>query len=534
MHPLLARRRGLLLYLLAWTPILTLLAAIDWASGRMPALEAAAVLGPSCLVYAFVCLSPWYICRIRPLGVARLAGLAATWTTAALAASLVLVGVAWVTASVLSQIHPFETAEQKIRGDLPLLFGMGLLLYLLSAGLHYMALAAEQGREAERRAAEARALAREAQLQVLKMQINPHFLFNSLHSIAALATLDGGRAREMCIRLSDFLRSSLGLADRERIPLEDELALARNYLEVERVRFGDRLRVEEQIELGCRECLVPALLLQPLMENAVKHGIAGLVEGGSIRLAVSRAAAEVTVTVENAFDPDMPPPRKNGLGLAHVRRRLQASYGEAASLEAGSVGDAYRVVLRFPCELGIGVSPGLARLRRDGRPGGPPHRLAGVLVLNWRAGAEYARVDFGPFPGCSLRPADLRQTSGLCVRCCFYTGPGDRCYHCRLQHRRCGASPSAAIQGPRPAGRGLDHQHSRKRPGQTICDLRGLRGVPSWRADPGKRRSRHMGNGCGPYTDRIRAGAPGADHSGHRIVLRNPWRSRSSGPYLPH
>jgi hypothetical protein len=352
MHPLLARRRLLLLYLLAWTPILALLIAVNWASGQMPVLEAASVLAPPCLVYAFVCLSPWYICRTRPLSMAGLTGLVATWTVAATAGSLVLVAGAWVTASLLAQVHPLENVERKLAAGLPLLFGMGLLLYLLSAGLHYMALAAEQSRDAERRAVEARALAREAELQALKMQINPHFLFNSLHSIAALATVDGARAREMCIRLSDFLRSSLGLADRERIPLHDELALARNYLEVERVRFGERLRVEEQVEAACAECLVPALLLQPLVENAVKHGIAGLIEGGSIRLSVSRDAAGVTILLENGFDPEMPPPRNIGLGLTHVRRRLQASYGDAASLDAGGVDGIYRVVLRFPCEAG--------------------------------------------------------------------------------------------------------------------------------------------------------------------------------------
>jgi len=350
MHPLLVRRRLLLLYLLAWTPIAALLIAIDWASGRMTVWEAAAVLTPPCLLYAFICLSPWYICRTRPLGISHVPSLAATWIVAAAAAGLVLISGAWLTASLLSQFHPLERVDEKLPASLPLIFGMGLLLYLLSAGLHYVALASEESRQAERRAVEARALAREAELQALKMQINPHFLFNCLHSIAALATVDGIRARDMCIRLSDFLRSSLGLSAHARIPLHDELALARNYLEVERVRFGERLRVEEQIEPACEDCLVPALMLQPLVENAVKHGVAGLIEGGSVRLSASRAPSGVTITVENGFDPEMPAPRKTGLGLAHVRRRLLASYGESASLESGSAGGIYRVVLHFPCD----------------------------------------------------------------------------------------------------------------------------------------------------------------------------------------
>jgi LytS/YehU family sensor histidine kinase len=183
------------------------------------------------------------------------------------------------------------------------------------------------------------------------MQINPHFLFNSLHSIAALATQDGARARDMCIRLSDFLRSSLALSGRESIPLSEELALARSYLVVEQVRFGARLNFVEDIETGCESCFIPALLLQPLMENAVKHGVAGMVDGGEIRLSVRNREGEVLIMVENAFDPDAPPPTRLGIGLTHVRRRLEVRYGSAAHFEAASSGAGqYRVELRFPCE----------------------------------------------------------------------------------------------------------------------------------------------------------------------------------------
>jgi LytS/YehU family sensor histidine kinase len=255
-----------------------------------------------------------------------------------------------MTASALVQLKVLPGLEQRLEGHLGLLLGMGVLLYLLSSGLYYAALAMMESRDAERRAAEARTLAREAELASLRTQLNPHFLFNSLHSISTLATQDGARARVMCIRLADFLRTSLGLGSRDSIPLGEELALAKSYLEVEQVRFGERLRVVEEIEAGCRECAVPALLLQPLVENAVKHGIAGLVEGGSIRLAVERSGDAVAITVENGFDAEMPPPRSLGMGLTHVRRRLEVRYGEAATFDARAYGELYRVVLRFPCE----------------------------------------------------------------------------------------------------------------------------------------------------------------------------------------
>jgi hypothetical protein len=335
MHPILASGRRVLLYVLAWTLILALLAAILWASGRVDWRTAVSGLAPACLLFAFICLSPWYLCRALPLRAPNRA--LAPSLGAAAAGSAVFVGTAWLASPLLAP-------------HLPLLFALGMLLYLLSTGLHYAAIASVQQREAESRATEARALARESQLQALKFQLNPHFLFNSLHSIAALTTLDGARAREMCIRLSDFLRSSLSLGDRESIPLREELALARSYLEVERVRFGARLQVEESVDSACEDCLAPALLLQPLVENAVKHGVAGMVEGGAIRLSASRTGAGVSIEIENAFDPESPAAPRDGIGLAHVRRRLAMLYGDDAFFSARADGAVYRVSLRLPCK----------------------------------------------------------------------------------------------------------------------------------------------------------------------------------------
>jgi two-component system sensor histidine kinase AlgZ len=335
MHPLLASGRRMLLYAAAWTLILALLNAILWASGGVDWQTAVGGLAPACLLFAFICLTPWYLCRVLPLRLPNRA--LAPSLGAAVAGSAVFVATA-------------RLASPPLGPHVPLLFALGVLLYLLSTGLHYAAIASVEQREAEARATEASALARESQLQALKFQLNPHFLFNSLHSIAALATLDGVRAREMCVRLSDFLRSSLGLGDRESIPLREELALARSYLEVEHVRFGARLQVEESIAADCEDCLVPALLLQPLVENAVKHGIAALVEGGSIRLTATRSGAGVSLEIENAFDPEAAPSQRDGIGLSHVRRRLAMRYGDDAAFSAGAQNAVYRVSLRLPCE----------------------------------------------------------------------------------------------------------------------------------------------------------------------------------------
>ncbi|HEX5228179.1 MAG TPA: histidine kinase, partial [Bryobacteraceae bacterium] len=192
-------------------------------------------------------------------------------------------------------------------------------------------------------------LARESELKALKAQINPHFLFNSLNSISALTTVDGERARDMCIKLSDFLRTTLKLGEKQRISLADEIALAKAYLDVERVRFGARLRVEIDADSACEHCIVPSLVLQPLVENAVKHGIAGLVDGGTIRIEARCGAGRLQLGITNEYDSESPASVRHGLGLRNVRERLRAIYENTARLDTSSTGDRFLVELDLPC-----------------------------------------------------------------------------------------------------------------------------------------------------------------------------------------
>ena len=209
-------------------------------------------------------------------------------------------------------------------------------------------MAVDASREAEARALQAGILAREAELKALKAQVNPHFLFNSLNSISALTSSDPAKAREMCILLGDFLRRTLGLGEKSAIPLEEELSLVHSFLAVEKVRFGARIKMDENIDKDAMSVPVPPLLLQPLVENAVVHGIANLVEGGWVRLEVKARDGVLSVIVENTFDPEAPPKRKSGVGLANVRQRLAARYGNQASFEVKANGDLFRVAITLP------------------------------------------------------------------------------------------------------------------------------------------------------------------------------------------
>jgi len=352
MHPLLVSGAALAIYLMGWIPLAALLVYVLEASGNLGWEASAAIVVPACLVYAFVCLSPWYVVRMTPLRSSAATRILTANFAAAIGGSILLLAIARGTAASLSRFSAFHSVDHRFRPHAPLVFGMGVLIYLLSAGMHYAWASIAESKEALSREMQALVAAREAELKALKAQINPHFLFNSLNSISALAGIDAARARDMCVRLSDFLRGSLKVGERESVSLGEELVLAHNYLGVEQVRLGGRLRVELQIAPECEAGLVPPLLLQPLVENAVKHGIAGMLEGGAIRVEAWRVDNAMYIRVENPFDPEGVAARRNGLGLQIVKRQLQARYGDRADMVAESGDRQYRVEIVLPYETG--------------------------------------------------------------------------------------------------------------------------------------------------------------------------------------
>jgi hypothetical protein len=351
MHPILSQPRRLALYISAWIPIAGLMMYLLAGRGGLGFGEAAlfSIILP--LVYAFACLSAWYSCRATPVEKTGFLQLLVTHFLGAMLLSFFWVLLARGMAFGLSAIPKFRGLNERVWHLAAFLWAIGILLYLLSVGLYYVLIAVESSREAEQHEAAARVLARDAELRALKAQINPHFLFNSLHSISALTSIDTARAREMCISLSDFLRMTLGLGEKSAVSLQEELALLHKFLVVEKIRFGARLNIDEQIAPEALECIVPPLLLQPLIENAVNHGISGLPEGGCIRLIIApQTEAMLHIEVENSFDPDAPSRRRNGMGLKIVQQRLEARYGTHAVFAVTRDDNRFRVTMDFPAE----------------------------------------------------------------------------------------------------------------------------------------------------------------------------------------
>jgi two-component system sensor histidine kinase AlgZ len=351
-HPILADGRRLAIYLSAWFPIEMLLALLLARGGALGLGPAAILAAPLVFTYAFICLSAFYVCRSAPLETARPERTLAVHVAAAMVSSGIWLLSARGLAAFAARSPWFAHAPAALAREQAQILTMGALLFLLASAVHYVLLAAERSRDVARQALELRVLAREAELRALRSQIDPHFLFNSLHSIGALTGSDPAGARRMAILLADFLRDTISLGARDRIPLADELRLIDRFFAIERVRFGDRLAVSLTLDETAAACAVPPLLLQPIVENAVTHGIAGLVEGGTIAIRTARNGTRLAIAVENPCDPDRRSRRGTGVGLENVKRRLEAAYGTEAWLVAGERDGIYRVDVTLPAERG--------------------------------------------------------------------------------------------------------------------------------------------------------------------------------------
>lgn len=211
-------------------------------------------------------------------------------------------------------------------------------------------------RERERRGIELEARLTATRLQALRMQLNPHFLFNTLNSISALVHTDPHVADEMIGSLSELLRLTLSTPERQEVTLAEELSFLDRYLEIEQLRFGDRLQVKRRVPIGTQNVLVPSLLLQPLVENAIRHGIENQIAPGTIRISAERAGPQLLLQVQDngrGLPPAAAGNSKEGVGLTNTRERLKELYGEAGQLNLTTPPEGgFLVEVRVPWKTG--------------------------------------------------------------------------------------------------------------------------------------------------------------------------------------
>jgi len=193
----------------------------------------------------------------------------------------------------------------------------------------------------------------QAQVQALRMQLQPHFLFNTLHAISSLMDDDIKTARKMLARLSDLLRQTLDNIGIPKIKVEQELDFLKKYLEIEQTRFSDRLSIQYEIDSKALQVFVPNLILQPLVENAIKHGIVPLAQGGRIQISVqSEANRLILCVIDNGKGTKLPEDKlfEQGLGLSSIKNRLDQMYGTESSIEIKNTEQGFSVCIRLPIE----------------------------------------------------------------------------------------------------------------------------------------------------------------------------------------
>jgi hypothetical protein len=358
MHGVFSSWRTTRLYLLAWLMLGLLLSAMlaasgaDWGASLLFAV-------PLALVYAYATgFSAWYVCRAWPLGQKRPLAIAAGIGLPALGAASLWCAIGAVWNSLLAALAPEGRGVELSAPVTASMFALGVILYGLSAVVNYLMLELERVRELETRELEMRLLAQDAELRMLRTQVDPHFLFNSLNSISALTAIDPAGARAMTLELAAFFRHSLGLSAGRKVTLDTELALVRHFLAIEQVRFGERLRFESEVGIDALPCLLPPMILQPLVENAVKHGIGQMIGPGLVRIEAARVGSILRIVVENDVDPDAEVGTEagpgTGTGLENVRRRLAAGYGIDAGAHWSKENGRFRVALALPAQDATG------------------------------------------------------------------------------------------------------------------------------------------------------------------------------------
>ncbi len=227
----------------------------------------------------------------------------------------------------------------------------GVFYYLFFVLFYYLIMYYEDLQEKTENEARLQNLVTDAELETLKSQINPHFLFNSLNSISSLTITEPAKAQEMVIKLSDFLRYSLSHDKNEKTLLEEEFDNLKRYLDIEKIRFGKRLKFIYTVPENCLEKKIPNMILQPLIENAIKHGVYNSSEEVVVELVCQENEDNILIEIKNGFDPDAVKKKGEGIGLKNIEKRLQLIYNKQGLLKTFDQNNIFTAKLIIPKEV---------------------------------------------------------------------------------------------------------------------------------------------------------------------------------------
>lgn len=347
-HPLFLKKSNLLFYAAIWLLIAIFHFLI--LQYQFNLAFAAAFLDSlvSNALYAGMALSFWYPCRYISLEQKSIFHIFFNHAIAAAIAALIWLGAIYL--GLVRLAAAGEEYRQFFQRSFPWRLFIGALFYFVTVAFYYLLIYYQNFQEKLTREAELKSLVKEAELKTLKFQINPHFIFNSLNSVNSLILTDPPAASRMTVKLSEFLRATLSGNEKLLRTLEEELATARLYLDIEKIRFGEKIIYREEVAEECRKTLLPAMLLQPLLENAVKHGVYESLEPVTIKLFCGAERDFLAITMENNYESAATASKGEGIGLKNIRSRLEMMYSRGNLLQVEKEGSIFRVKVYIPVE----------------------------------------------------------------------------------------------------------------------------------------------------------------------------------------
>ena len=323
-NPILSSRKILYYYVAIWIVLVVMHIFLLYYSGRIrliPAISDAVITN---MLFAAIGLGLWFPIFFGKADEEKLLSTVINNVVGGLISVSFWLGLSYFLLVSIFNSYPGYIAF--LRSSVPWRAGIGLLYYEVIILVYYLMIYYRNNKENQLKEAELKALVKESELNSLKSQINPHFLFNSLNSISSLTMIEPGKAQDMIIKLSEFLRYTTSHKEEKLTTLDEEIGNINRYLDIEKIRFGKRLLVKQQIDPLCRKLKLPGLILQPLLENAVKYGVYESTDESVIEMICHCNSTALSIIVRNQWDPDFMSNKGEGVGLKNIRSRLRILY----------------------------------------------------------------------------------------------------------------------------------------------------------------------------------------------------------------
>lgn len=297
------------------------------------------------IIISLLGLSYWYSARFLPFNADKAVRIIAIHTIAGIAASALVL---FVSKGLIDYFISDYSYHRFWETTISWRIMYGLLYYYVLISIYYTILYYIDLQEKSNKEAELNNLVTQAEIKTLKFQINPHFIFNSLNSVSALTTIDAMKAKEMVIKLAEFLRYTLSTNDKQTNKLSEELKNIKLYLDIEKIRFEEKFEFVDEIDECCHNVVVPNMILQPLFENAIKHAVYDTFDTVYLRLKCNSEKQFMRISLENNFEQSIKNKKGAGVGLKNIEKRLELFYGLKNLMNVEKTETHFKVSLLIP------------------------------------------------------------------------------------------------------------------------------------------------------------------------------------------